>query len=169
LEKTIEVKISYCDKDIKQAMFYIINHIYRLWVVVLCSILVVLGILFYGISKGFDDYLFGLTFVFAFITLLFDGFCYQRPINGYISFYRKRKGGKYIFSENDIKAIGEEIQSTFIWSVFKKAYDIPSALVFIDENRFMYIFPKRCFDNLADIEQLQQLMSSNIKSMKVYK
>jgi hypothetical protein len=164
----IEVNISYKNKDIKQAISYIVNHIHKLWVALLCFIIVILEMIIYGFINEVTDYNIGLILVFLFAALIFYGYYFKRPVNGYLKYYEKRKGGQYFFSEDNIKAIGEDIQSTFCWSLFKKAYSIPSAFLFYADNNFIYVFPKRCFINNKDIEQLENLIQKSIKVYKKY-
>lgn len=164
----VEVNISYQDKDIKQAISYIINHIYKLWAAMLCFFIVILGMILYGVINEFSDYNIGLILVFALAALVFYTYYFKRPVNGYLDYYKKRKGGNYIFCEDNINVIGEDMQSTFKWNVFIKLYSIPNALLFYDENKFIYIFPKRCFDSYDDIEQLEQIAQKNIKTYKKY-
>lgn len=168
MERIVEVGINYCDKDIKQAIDYIIIRINKIWVGFVCFSAVILCMLIYGFINGFSSYLKGQTIVFTVGGLLFYAIYYQIPVNRYVDFYRKRKGGTYTFSDQDIKIVGEKVQSICAWSIFKKGYDIPNSFLLRDENKFLYIFPKRCFGNAADIEMLQQLMSDNIKNFKVY-
>ena len=169
MERIVEVGINYCDKDVKQAISYIINKLYKIWFILICISAVILSMLIYGYIYGFSSYLKGQTIVFTVCGFLFYVIYYQIPVNRYVAFYRKRKGGTYTFSDQDIKIVGEEVQSICAWSIFKKGYDIPNSFLLSDENKFFYIFPKRCFDNVADIEILQQLMLDKIKDFKVYK
>ncbi|RCX09329.1 hypothetical protein DFR58_1365 [Anaerobacterium chartisolvens] len=169
MDKKLEVNINYCDKDIKQAISYIIIRINKIWVGFVCFSGVILSMLIYGFINGFSSYLKGQTIVFTVCGFLFYAIYYQIPVNGYVDFYRKRKGGIYTFSDHDIKIVGEEVQSICAWGIFKKGYDIHNSFLLRDENKFLYIFPKRCFDNEADIEMLRQVMSENIKDYKVCK
>ena len=84
-----------------------------------------------------------------------------------IKVLRKEKRRPIFLFRGYIKVIGEEIQSTFSWSLFKKAYSIPSAFLYYDNNKFMYVFPKRCFSNNKDIEQLEILAQKSIKAYKI--
>lgn len=164
----VEVNVSYQNKDIRQAISYIINRIYKLWAAMLCFIIVILVMIIYGYINEFTDYNIGLILVFSFAALIFYTYYFKMPVNGYLKYYKKRKGGQYFFSEDNIKVIGEDIQSTFSWSLFKKAYSIPSAILFYDDNNFIYVFPKRCFINNKDIELLDDLTQKLIKIYKKY-
>jgi hypothetical protein len=164
----VEVNISYQDKDIKKAISYIINHIYKLWAAMLCFIIVILGMILYGVINEFSNYNIGLILVFSLAALIFYTYYFKRPVNGYLNYYKKRKGGNYLFSEDNIKVIGEDIQTTFSWSIFIKAYCIPNAVLLYDDNNFIYILPKRCFNSYKDIERLEQLAQKNIKIYKKY-
>lgn len=168
MNEIIEVNINYTDKDIKWAITYILNKVYKLWVVLVTIMLIDVGIIIYCINVGYTTYNQVLTITFILLSLLFYYIYYLRPIYGYINFYGKRKGGKYIFTKENVQIIGEEIESTVLWSVYKKAYNLPKAFVFMDKNKFLYIFPKRCFKNELDIEFLDKLCGERISNYKKY-
>ena len=66
------------------------------------------------------------------------------------------KGEIYIrFGKENVFIQDEEIQSTVKWSVWKKAFETPSAFLLLYENEFIHIFPKSCFSCESDIDALR--------------
>ncbi|MDQ2087963.1 YcxB family protein [Herbivorax sp. ANBcel31] len=166
MEKVVEVEIRYSDKDIKQALSYLILQLNMFWICLISCPIIVVGIFLYGLIYGFSNNTNGLIISFLVLSVIIYIVYYYLPISRYLDFYRKRNGGTYIFSSKQIESIGKEVQSIFNWSVFKKAYDIPTAFLLADENEFLYIFPKNLFENSKDILTMQQLISENIENYK---
>ena len=159
MESNVEVKITYEKSEIKKAISY-----YILWV---CNIrtyaLVVYPIIIATIILSImaSEYeLVPIVFVLAGYILYY--IYYQRPIDGYLKFYQKRKGGVYCFSNDGVSVVGEEIQIQYVWSVFIKAYEIPSAFLLLDDNKFVYILPKSCFGDNKSIEQIHNLLLQKV-------
>lgn len=161
LQNEIKVKISYNDKDIKKSIIYIINNVKKSWHIFPIFIIIIIGILFYGVNNGFENIHYILVTICIAFLMLFYITLYKRPINSYINFYRKKQEGTYIFSEEGICL--EEDQKSYDWSLFVQAYDIPVAFILADAKLNYYIFPKKCFNNLSDIEQLKNLLSEKRK------
>ena len=121
---------------------------------------IVYPVIIIGIILSFIFNYYGiLPFAFLFVGFLFHYLYYIRPMERYKTYYRTRKGGTYIFNNANVLVLGEEIQSTVLWSVFKKAYEIPFAFLLVDTNKFIYIFPKNCFDDINDIDKLRRLLT----------
>lgn len=168
MSNEIEVKISYDVYDIKKAIIYIINNVKKVWKILPLIGIIIIGLVFYGVTKGFENYIYVLILICVILGILLYVFLYKKPINSYIDFYKNRKEAIYIFSEKGIQLINEDGQKNFDWSLFIDVYDIPSAFILSDEKMFYYIFPKKCFNNLTDIEELKTLLSSKSKNYKVF-
>ena len=165
MNTNIEVKITYEKSEIKKAMsFYILRVCdIRTYALVTYPIIIVAAIL----SLVFSEYaLLSIIFIFAGYILYY--IYYQRPIDGYLKFYQKRKGGIYKFNNDGVNVVGEEMQGQYLWSVFKKAYEIPSAFLLLDDNKFVYILSKSCFSDNQSIELFHHLLSQKIPSIKAY-
>lgn len=169
MQKVVEVEIKYSDKDIKQAISYVIIHINMIWICLLACPVVAIGTILYGLVCGFNNNINVLVVIFLLLSLIIYAMYYQMPINRYIDFYRKRKGGTYIFSSEQIEIVGEDIQSVCAWSLFKKACDIPAAFLLTDDNGILYIFPKYLFKSSEDVQTVQQFICENIKNFKISK
>lgn len=164
LESNIEVKITYEKNEIKAAISYYILQVCRIRVYAFIAYPII--IVATTLSIIFGEY--AVAIIFAFGGYILYYIYYQRPIDGYLKFYQKRKGGIYRFSSDSISVVGEEIQSQYLWSVFEKAYETPSAFLLLDDNKFIYIFPKSCFNNNQSIEQMYNLLLQKIPSFKVH-
>ena len=166
MEPNIEVKVAYEKKEIKKAMSYYILRVcgVRTFALITCPIIIVAIIL----SFVFNEYAL-LSIIFIFAGYILHYIYYQRPIEGYLKFYQKRKGGIYRFSNDGVNVVGEDIKSQYLWSVFKKAYEIPSAFLLFDDNKFIYIFPKACFSDNQSIELFHNLLSPKFPGFKEYK
>ena len=165
VKSSIEVKITYEKNEIKKAISYYILRVcgIRTYALITYPIITVAIIL----SLVFKEYaLLSIVFIFAGYILYY--IYYQRPIDGYLKFYQKRNGGIYEFNDDNVNVVGEEIQSQYLWSVFKKAYEVPSAFLLMDDNKFVYVFSKSCFGDNQSIEQIHNLLSKKFPQFKVY-
>ena len=165
-EHSIKVMIAYEDSEVSKAIAYYILRIQnmRLYALMAVPIIIVSIIL----SRMFAEIAL-LLIVFLFAGCILYYLYYKRPIDGYLKFYRKRSGGQYSFNNDCVCVVGNEIQSRYLWSVFKKAYDIPSAFLLMDDNQFIYVFPKSCFDDIQSIEQLHDLLIKRYPDLEVHK
>ena len=164
----IEAKISYNVNDIKIAVMYIINNIKKVWKIFPIISIIIIGLVFYGMTMGFENYIYALILICVILGILLYVFLYNKPISSYINFYKNRKESSYIFSEKGIQLVNGDGHKNFDWSLFVDAYDIPSAFILSDEKMIYYIFPKRCFNNLTDIEEMKKLLLSKNKNYKVF-
>ena len=164
VESNIEVKITYEKNEIKKAISYYILRVcdIRTFALITYPIIIIAIILSFIFS---ENALLSIIFIFAGYILYY--MYYQRPIDGYLKFYQKRKGGIYGFSNDGVNVVGEEIKSQYLWSVFKKAYEIPFAFLLLDDNKFVYIFPKSCFGDSQSIEQTHDLLTKIFSNFKV--
>jgi len=154
----VEVQINYSEKEVKKAISFWLLKIYKVKIMFFIVYpIIIIGII---LSLIFSQYAI-LSIAFIFFGLLFHYFYYIGPLESYKAFYRKRKGGTYIFNNAHILIIGDEIQSTILWSVFKKSYEIPFAFLLTDANKFIYIFPKNCFNDNDEIDKLRKLLIDN--------
>ena len=119
-------------------------------------------------TMGFENYIYALILICVILGILLYVFLYKKPISSYINFYKNRKESSYIFSEKGIQLVNGDGHKNFDWSLFVDAYDIPSAFILSDEKMIYYIFPKRCFNNLTDIEEMKKLLLSKNKNYKVF-
>jgi len=165
METNIEVKISYNDKEIKNALSNYFSHIYGLqklafiYIAIFCIV-----VIFSFVYKNYAP----ILIIFLIAGSLIYYFFYDGQIRGYIRFYRKRKGGIYQFKNEKVLITGDEIKTECLWMVFKKGFEIPSAFLLLDDNKFIYIFPKSCFNDIEQIEQLRHLFVDKIPNFKVY-
>ncbi|HEX2947049.1 MAG TPA: YcxB family protein [Clostridia bacterium] len=168
METKVEVDINYNEKETRKVVIYFLNHVNKLWIAFPCFAAVLISIILDAIHKRLAEYSYGLLAVYLIAFLAFYGWFYLRIPNGFVEFYKKRKGGTYTFSDSDVKIVGSEIQSICAWSVFKEAFETPSALLLSDTNKFLYIFPKRCFKSSEDVEELRRILNSKFKKFKRY-
>lgn len=165
METTIEVDVHYDETEIKKAISCYILRVrgIRTYALIVYPVIFIASILSF-LSETYV--LLGLIYLLGGVIL----YClyYQRPIEGYLKFYRKRKGGHYTFATGKILAVGDEIRSEYLWSVFKKAYEIPSAFLFLDDNKFVYIFPKSCFSEESAVVQMRSLVDKQFVDFKKY-
>jgi len=161
----IEIKIDYNDTDVKKAISFLILRITGMktaFMVIFFALAVSVAISLIVVHSAI------LSVIFLLAGFLFYYFYYQRPVNKYVEFYQKRKHRIYRFSDENVQMIGENVHSNCLWSVFKKSYETPSYFLLIDDNRFIYIFPKSFFDNRFDIERLRELFSKKFTDFKLY-
>lgn len=165
MEKGIEVEITYPDNEVKKALSFYLLRVrgLRTYALIVYPVLLAAAVLLFLSSLHVSV---ALSYLFLGCILYYA--YYQRPIKGYLKFYEKRKGGTYRFEVDRVHSVGVEIQSDFSWSVFKKAYEIPSAFLLLDDNQFIYIFSKSCFNGEAEIEGLRDLLAVKIPGFKVY-
>ena len=158
METSVDVQLIYNEKEIKKAISYFILQVngIRIYALLFYPILLLATVL----SLIFNEYAL-LSIVFFICGGVLYQVYYARPIEKYWAFYRKRKGSAYRFCEDKIFAINDDVQCTYMWTVFKKAYETPSAFLLLDDNKFVYIFPKRCFSNMLDVERLRKLFLRN--------
>jgi len=165
-DANIEVKITYEQNEIKKAISYYILRVYgiRTYAIIVYPILVAAV----AFSLIFSEYaLLSIVFILAGYILYY--IYYQRPIDGYLKFYRKREGCIYGFSNDGVTVAGEEVQSQFLWSVFKKAYEIPVAFLLLDDNKFIYVFSKSCFRDNQSNDQMHKLLSEKFPNFREYR
>jgi len=155
MEKYIEVKTSYSEKEVRKAISFYIWRIYKLrtYTIIAYTVMFLAAIL----SLLFSPYSI-LTPVLLFCGLLFHYFYYIRPVESYLNYYRKSKNPTYRFSDEKVLSTSKEIQSTILWTVFKKAYNIPAAFLLTDENKFVYVLPKNCFCSELDIDEFSKML-----------
>lgn len=101
-----------------QAIFYIINNVKRSWKILLTIVIILTVLVIYGITNGFESYLYGLILLCLALIVFFYFIFYKRPINSYIEFYRKRKESIYLFSEKGLQIAGDDGEKLFDWSLF---------------------------------------------------
>lgn len=162
----ILVEIKYTDKDIRDAMFEIINRINRLWVVSACMFVVIVCIFFVEIKSGFSSYYNGLICVFIITYLIFLMLIYIYPINRYIDVYKRRGDSTFIFTDEKIEVSRKDVQSSCNWGLFIKAFELSKCFVLMDTNKALTILPKRSFKSESDIENIRNIIS---RKMKVFK
>jgi hypothetical protein len=75
---------------------------------------------------------------------------------------------QYQFSDESVTIVGEKVKSECSWSVFNKAYEIPSAFLLMYDKKFIYIIPKGCFYEPEMIERMHSLLSEKIQKFKKY-
>lgn len=56
---------------------------------------------------------------------------------------------------------------SFLTGVYLADFDTPSAFILSDAKMIYYIFPKRCFDNISDLEQIKKLLADKIKKFRI--
>lgn len=166
METTIEVKISYDDNEIKQALSFYYLRVYGLQkFAIICIAMFCIAVVLSFIYENYAPVL----ILFLITGSLIYYFFYDSPIRGYIRFYRKRKGGVYQFNSEKVLIIGEEIKTECLWAVYKKGFEIPSAFLMLDDNKFIYIFPKSCFSDIEQIEKLRHMLVDKIPDFKIFK
>lgn len=155
--KSVEVKVKCLKKDISNVINYIMIRSNRLWVALPVYAFVCLLTALFGMEDGFDNYIYGL--LAAYSLALFFTFAYYCwiPINKYTDYYAKRDETTYIFTEESIEMFGKAVRSVCKWSIFKKAFACPNTIILIDSNRFVLIFPKRCFYSTEDIKDFEEI------------
>jgi hypothetical protein len=161
---SVEVDIFYNEIEIKKAISFYILHIrdIKTFAIVVYSVIFVAVVL----SLFFSVW---LSLLYFFAGLLLHYIYYQRPIKAYLKFYQKRKGAHYSLMDDKISVVGEEIKSEYTWTVFKKAFETPSAFLLLDDNKFIYVFPKTCFSELLEIEKAHNLMIAKFSDFKEYR
>ena len=165
VEAAVEVKLTYDKSEIKKAISYYILRVcgFRLYALITYTILFAAII----VSLVFSKYA-PLSIVFIFAGFILYYLYYQRPIDGYLKYYQKTEACIYRFSNDRVHVVSEEIQSQFLWSVFKKGYEIPFAFLLLDDNKFVYVFSKSRFSDDQSIEQTHDLLSKRIPNFKVF-
>jgi len=166
MEANIEISVIYSEKEIKKAVsFYILRvsdiRNYALIVYPILIIAIVLSLVFRDFAM--------LSFIYFFIGVILYYFYYNRPIQAYLKIYMKRKRRQYCFDKDRVLVTGEEFKSECLWSMFRKAYEIPSAFLLLDDNKSIYIFPKTCFSNTQILEQMRSLLAIKFPDIKSYK
>lgn len=161
----ITVEISCRDKEIRKVLTYFFNRKYKVWVMFPCFTAVFAILVYNAVISRFNVYYSGLILVFLLTFLVFYVRFYSWPINSYMNFYNSRKGRTFIFDENEVRILSENVHSTCKWSIFKKAYDLPSAYILLDENGFAYIFLKHCMKGTPDIDALGKLIKSKMSKI----
>ena len=167
MDNSIEIRINSYDKnEIKKALsFYILKvremNVYFWIVYTVISMAVVLSLIFSQHAP--------LSIIFLACGFTFHFFYYIRPINWYKEYYEKAKNIVCKFNRDCLEMANETTRSTSSWKAFKKAFEIPSAFLLLDENKFIYVFLKCHFANSSEIEKIRALLSENILHFKVYK
>lgn len=169
MQKIVEVKVTYSDKVIKQALSYLMLRLNMFWLFLIASPTISIGATLYGLIYGFGDGTKSVVIASIILSILIYAIYYNIPINRYVDFCSKQKDGVYLFSTDHIKAIVEDAESVIKWSFFKKAYDIPTAFVLVDENKFLLFFPKHLFKNSEDLLIMHQLIGEHIQNFKIIK
>jgi len=166
MEANIEISVIYSEKEIKKAVsFYILRVCdMRTYALIIYPILIIAIVL----SLVFRDFAL-LSFIYFFIGAILFYFYYYRPIRAYLKLYMKRKGEHYCFDKDRVLITGEEFKSECLWSILKKAYEIPSAFLLLDDNKSIYIFPKTCFSSTQILEQMRNLLALKFPDIKSYK
>ncbi len=163
--ESVEVNISYEPKEIKRAISFYLLHLNKLKIYAFIVYPIVLG--FIAVSLVSVTYA-ALAPVFALGAWILYYMYYQRLIQAYLHYYSKRKGATYRFAGDKVYIIGEEVQSKCLWSVFKSAYEIPSAFLLIDENKFIHVFSKLCFTDALSQERLRALFEAKYSGFQVF-
>ncbi|MCM1565545.1 MAG: YcxB family protein [Dehalobacter sp.] len=166
MEDKIIVEISYTDKDIRNAVFEVINRINSLWVLSVCAFFVLGLVLFITIKNGFSAYYNGLLIVFLIISLLFFAIYYIYPINRYIKVYKIWKVSTFIFTSENIEIIRDYAQSICKWTMFIKACELKRYFILVDINKSLTILPKSAFGDESDIEKFKNILASKMKLLK---
>ena len=172
-ESNIVVKITYEKSEIKRAISYYTLRIrnIRTYALIVYPIITILIISLFLASEYKPQSI--IEYAPQVVTLIFFGHVfyyrgYQQPVKGYLKYYQKRSGGIYGFSNDGVSFVGEEVQSQYLWSVFKKAYEVPSAFLLMDDNKFILVFPKSCFSDSQSIDQFHDLLLKKFPDFKVY-
>ncbi|PYG87563.1 YcxB-like protein [Ruminiclostridium sufflavum DSM 19573] len=161
----IKVKVLCNDEDVKKAVYYIINYVKKSWNIFPVAIIIIIGNIIYGINNGFNNYFLILLTVCLLLTVLLYTILYKRPVSSYLDYYRKRKENTYIFSDEGIQLVNQSDTKIFEWNKFMGFYETPQTFVLSDFKMIYYIFPKRCFNNFSEVEQIEKLFSSKIKKL----
>ena len=165
MEKSIELKIEYDEKEIKKAISFYMSRICNMRMYTIF----VYTMAFAAILSSFliEKYVL-LSLIFAFLGIFVYHKVYRRSLDAHLNFNKKRKGGTYRFYADKIFISGEEVQSECLWSVFKEVYEIPSAFLLLDDNDFVYVFFKSCFADESEIVQLRSLFSDRFSNFKIF-
>jgi len=166
METNIEINVSYNENEIKKALSFYILRVCEIRTYAFLTYPIIIGAIV--LSLIFNEYAL-LSLVFFFCGVMLFYFYYQRPIQDYLKVYGKRKGAGYRFSDDRVFITGEEIRSECLWSIFKKAYEIPSAFLLVDDNKFVYVFPKTCFNDTLIIEKMRDSLASKFSTFRTYK
>ena len=163
-EANVEITVAYSECEIKKALSFYILRIcdLRTYALITYPILVAAIV----ISLAFNYYPL-LSLVFLLIGVVLFYLYYQWPITRYLRYFEKRKESNYHFDYEKIIIARKEVQSECLWSVFKKAYEIPSAFLLLDEIKFVYVLPKTCFTSTSELEQMRDMLSKKFSGFVV--
>jgi len=166
METNIEIDVNYNKNEIKKAIssFLLLVCNMRTYALITYPILVIVIVLSLIFS---DNALLPLSFFFVGVVLFY--YYYQRPIHGYLKYYEKRGERLFKFTNDNVLIIGKVVRSECMWTLYKKAHEIPSAFLLLDDNKFVYIFPKSCFSDTLTLEQMRSLLSEKFPNFKAYK
>ena len=168
MSQEIVVDVRYSDTEIRKALKYTCKYIYHARIALWGLPLLTAVIAGYGALDGFSNNTMSLLAAAATLTIIHYLFYYRIPTERYVAFYRKRKGGTYTFSQNEIKIVGIEMQMVCAWSLYKKAMEIPNSFLLLDENKFIYVFQKNCFNTQEDIQNFRILLKESVSKFNVY-
>lgn len=155
MDSYIEAEIKYIEEEFTKALSFYILRIcnIRLYFAIMYFIVIiatVLIILYYYAA---------ISIVFLFIGAIFHYFFYSGPMEQYKRVSKKRGMVIYRFSYENVLSSSVNAQSTIMWSAFKKSYESASAFFLLDDNKFVYIFPKICFSSSSDIDRLRDILN----------
>lgn len=158
--------VTYCETEIRRAIsFYILRVCdLRNYAIALLSLMLIILIC----AFLFDLYAALCLAFFLLLAYVLYYLYYQRPIQSYLKYYRSRGDVAYRFTEERLFASHEDAKSACSWSSFKQAYEIPSAFLLIDGNRFVYIIPKSAFYDADMVQQVRELLSATFPKFKKY-
>lgn len=166
MERTIDICVTCDEKEFRRAIsFYILricdirNYAVTIFVTMLIVTIWSLWVSDYGLLLA------GACLACGYAAFYFY---YKRPMEGYLRYYKKRGTLTYRFCDDKISIATEDVQSECLWTVFQKAYEIPSAFLLADANKFLYIVPKSAFADICAVERLRNLMRTKFRKFKIY-
>ena len=166
VETDIEISVCYNDKEVKKAISFYLLRIcdMRTFAFIMYATLLI-AIIFTIIVSGLAL----LSIIFIISGYIIFYIYYQRPIDGYLKIHKKRKDVLFRFCNDKICMTQKEAISECQWLFFKNVYDIPSAFLLVDANKFIYIVPKICIHEKATTEQLRSLLTEKYPDLKEFK
>ena len=166
MNPNVEVTIIYSPKEVRKAISFFILRIDRMlnFMLIVYAILLVAFVL----TAVFDRYPW-ISLLFLLIGLVLHYFLYIRLMSQYKHIYRKGRDAVYQFNEENITITGENIQSIVLWQMYKKAYEIPSAFLLVDQNKLITIIPKNSFADSREAGKLCELLTKKITVFETWK
>ena len=164
MEPVCEVKISYDAREVKKAISCYCLRVRKIRVMMVIVYAVLLAACVIAVVV-YESWV--LAGFFVLVGGMVQYWFYQRPMEGYRKFYASRKGGVYRFEDDEVSVVGDEVRSQFKWSVFMRAYEVPTAFLLVDTNWFVYVFPKSCFAD-AQMDALRGLLKEKFSGFRAY-